>query len=75
MTSTSLSLYKNDKSSSSPIDTIQLQNRIRSIQEQAEDIMGIPHSFKIIFRDQDEESMLFYCDEEVSLKFKLWFIS
>lgn len=26
--------------------------------------MAIPHSFKVVFKDQGDEPYLFYCDEE-----------
>ena len=65
MTSTSLNLYKND-TSKMPVDTIQLIDHVKSIEEDGEELLAIPCSFKMLFKDYDEEPILFYCDEEVS---------
>lgn len=48
------------------MDQVTLYNGVKKIDEKAEDLMAIPHSFKLIFNDYDEEPYLFYCDEEVS---------
>jgi hypothetical protein len=68
MSGRSLKLYKNDKEASKPpIDEVILSgNHVKTIDENAEDLMAIPHSFKLNFVDYDEEPYLFYCDEEVS---------
>ncbi|CAD6574162.1 MAG: hypothetical protein CYPHOPRED_005303 [Cyphobasidiales sp. Tagirdzhanova-0007] len=63
MTSTSLNLYKND-TSKMPVDTIQLIDHVKSIEEDGEELLAIPCSFKMLFKDYDEEPILFYCDEE-----------
>lgn len=69
MNATSLRLYKSDKDLSKPIDVVQLPNKVKQIvaQRDAEELHAIAHSFKMVFSDYDEEPMLFYCDEEVSL--------
>jgi hypothetical protein len=66
MTSQALKLYKNDRELASAMDQVALSKSVKKIEENAEDLMAIPHSFKLIFNDYDEEPYLFYCDEEVS---------
>lgn len=66
MSSRILKLFKNDKDTTSPVDEVILPNHVKAVVETAEDIMAIPHSFKLVFKDYDEEPYLFYCDEEVS---------
>jgi hypothetical protein len=61
-----LRLYKSDKDTTSPVDTITLAQRFRSLEVQAEELMAIPHSFKLVPKDYDDEPVLFYCDDEVS---------
>ena len=65
MTSSALNLYKSDKDISTPVDSIPLKNRIKSVSANSEELLAIPHSFKLSFKDYDEEPMLFYCDEAV----------
>lgn len=67
MTGKSLRLYKSDKDTAVPMDEVKLASNVKKIEEEAEDLIAIPHSFKLIFNDYDEEPYLFYCDEEVSL--------
>lgn len=67
MTGQTLKLYKNDTELASPMDEIALTNNLKRIDESAEDLMAIPHSFKMVFNDYDEEPYLFYCDEQVGL--------
>ncbi|KAH8919552.1 hypothetical protein BT69DRAFT_482942 [Atractiella rhizophila] len=57
----SLALFKNEQDLSKTVDKIDLSNKIKSISDDAE--VMIPHSFKLNFKDFDEEPYLFYCDE------------
>ena len=65
MTSTNLHLYKSDKDTSSPVDSIGLARRFKSLEDHAEELMAIPHSFKLVPKNYDDEPVLFYCDDEV----------
>lgn len=67
MTGKSLKLYKNDKETMRPVDEVMLGDNIKRVEKDAEDLIAIPHSFKLIFKDYDEEPYLFYCDEEVCI--------
>ena len=66
MTRSRLNLFKSDKdTSSAPVDHVELASgRIGRIEGSAEELMAIPYSFKVVFRDYDEEPILFYCDEQ-----------
>lgn len=66
MTPTTLHLYKSDKDVSHAVDSIGLKGRWKSLESTAEELMAIPHSFKLVPQDYDDEPVLFYCDDEVS---------
>lgn len=66
MTSSTLHLYKSDKDTAHAVDSIGLKGRFKSLESQAEELMAIPHSFKLVPKDYDDEPVLFYCDDEVS---------
>lgn len=42
-----------------------VRDHVKQIDEHAEELMAVPNSFKVLFKDYDEEPMLFYCDDQV----------
>ncbi|KAI0028101.1 hypothetical protein K488DRAFT_90102 [Vararia minispora EC-137] len=68
LTETSMLLYDNNKSQGKNLDTIELTGRIKGVAEWSdgfEDLRAIPHSFAIIFYD-DQEPLSVYMDSETS---------